>query len=184
MAIDKDGYEGQWYTIHGSRVFIRSGESANDAINRKIGNKTNTAKSNHDEKERQIKANQQEASRLNTQEAPRRLPLKDIPAEVANTSSDVLNLRTKQRFYFAKGTKIKRCIVFAGKGCSKEFRDAEKYYLRYHKRYPSTGEKEDWQHCAGFATITNGRITVNREVHWVQGKDGKVREAFIKFHEN
>ena len=30
--------------------------------------------------------------------------------------------------------------------------------------------------------VTDGRRNFVREVHWVQGKDGVIREAFIKVH--
>ena len=125
-------------------------------------------------KNRQIDNNTQEAQERN--KLPRRLYLKDIPAERANKTSDVLNLRTKERYKFKEGTKITDVHVFAGKGCLKPFEKAQKYVDRY------GGKVEDWQHCSGVAYIVNnsGLKVQKVEVHWVQDKDNKIREAFIK----
>ena len=166
----------QWITVNGQHVPLLEGESKLDAVKRLISK-------NEDDKAKQIAKNKAEADERNTAESapPRRLYLPDISAEDANKGSDILNLRTKQRYHFKEGTKITEVHVFAGKGCSKEFRDAEKYA----KRYPESGrDKADWQHCSGIAKITDGSKVLEREVHWVQGKDGKLREAFIKFHEH
>ena len=166
---DKNTKDLQWVTINGVHVLISpqyksSTQSKNESI----------AKKNEEIKNRQIARNQAEVD--SRKPLPKILYLPDIPAEDANKSSDVLNLNTKQRYRFKDGTYIKNVYVFAGKGCSKEFRDADKYAKRW------GGRAEDWQHCAGIAQITNGVKTLTREVHWVQGKDKKVREAFIKFH--
>ena len=155
----------RWVTIKGRRVLIHKADSVVDK--------------NERTKNRQMAINSAEAQERTNSRLPRRLFLPDIPASVANKTSDVLNLNTKQRYHFKDGTYIKRVHVFAGKGCSKEFRDAWKYA----KRYPNSGKNaSDWQHCSGIAQITNNIKTLEREVHWVQGADGKMREAFIKFH--
>jgi len=107
--------------------------------------------------------------------APKRLYLDDISAEEANKTTDILDLQTKDRYSFKSGTKLTGVYVFAGKGCSKVFRDAEKYAKRW------GGKASEWQHCAGMGYITNGKKTYQREIHWVQGADGKMREAFIKY---
>ena len=162
-----------WITMNGQHVPIFEGESRADAVNRAI------AKNNERLKEKQIAKNKEQAVQLNknNQPLPKRLDLPNIPAEEANKTSDVLHLKTKQRFRFKEGTKIVQVYVFAGKGCSKVFRDAEKYARRW------GGKAEDWQHCAGKAQITNGKQTFVREVHWVQGADGKMHEAFIKVYD-
>ena len=161
----------EWITVNGHHVPIYEGESKDEAV----GRFTKMMESDR-QKSDQIAKNKAEADKKNTSDPPRRLYLNDISASVANKTSDVLHLRTKERFRFKDGTNIRNVYVFAGKGCSKEFRDAEKYAKRW------GGKAEDWQHCAGFAKITNGSKVLDREVHWVQGKDGKVREAFIKEH--
>lgn len=126
-------------------------------------------------KDRNIKYAKTTSDRLNKESRPpRRLYLPDVSAETANKTSDILNLRTKQRYRFKAGTKLTEVHVFAGKGCSKEFRDAQKYANRY------GGKASDYQHCSGIGYITDGTKTLKREIHWVQGKDGKMREAFIK----
>ena len=159
MADDK------WVTVKGRHILIHKADSVADR--------------NEYIKQKQIAENKAEAEERNPKKLPRRLFLPDIPASEANKSSDVLNLNTKQRYKFKDGTYIKKVHVFAGNGCSKEFRDAYKYA----KRYPNSGKNaSDWQHCSGIAQITNGIKTLQREVHWVQGKDKKIREAFIKFH--
>ena len=164
-----------WITVKGNHIPIFKGESEKDAVQRFFD-----LKQNEKQKNNQMANAKAEADKRNAQEPPKRLRLKDIPAKDANKFSDVLHLKTKQRYRFKDGTSITGAYVFAGKGCSKVFRDAEKYA----KRYPESGKNpEDWQHCAGFATITNGSKVLNREVHRVQGKDGYVREAFIKIHE-
>ena len=162
-----------WFTMNGKRVPIFEGESKADAINRSI------AKRNSDIREKQIAKNKEQSDKARGAQKPYRvnpknLGLNDIKAEDANKSSDVLHLRTRQRYKFKEGTKITQVEAFAGKGCKREFRDAEKYAKRY------GGKKEDWQHCSGKAVITNGKHDLKREVHWVQGADGKMREAFIK----
>ena len=161
-----------WITVNGNHIPIFKGESQEDAVKRFLD-----LKQNEKQKDNQMANAKAEADKRNTQDPPKRLYLKDIPAKDANKFSDVLHLKTKERFRFKDGTSITGAYVFAGKGCSKVFRDAEKYAKRY------GGKAEDWQHCAGFAKITNGTKTLDREVHWVQGKDGYVREAFIKIHE-
>lgn len=161
-----------WITMNGRHVPIYKEDSRQDIINRTIAN------NNADTKNRQIAENQRQSDRLNGK-LPRRLYLDDIKAEDANKTSDVLNLRTKQRYKFKNGTTIKEVHVFAGKGCSKEFEKAPKYA----DKYPQSGNKpSDWQHCSGKAVIVSkdGTKTLNREVHWVQGVDGKMREVFIK----
>lgn len=164
-----------WITVKGNHIPLFEGESKEEAVSRFTENKHGDS-----EKSRQISNNKAEANRLNKQEPPKQFHLSNIKAEDANRSSDVLNLRTKQRYRFKDGTEIRNVYVFAGKGCSKEFRDAEKYAKKYAKY--GEGKAEDWQHCAGMARITDGNRVLNREVHWVQGKSGKVREAFIKEH--
>ena len=167
MAEDREPVA--WITMNGSHVPIYAGDSQADIYNRSVANR------NANTKDKQIAQNKAQADKLNNEKnPPRRLYLDDIKAEDANKSSDILNLRTKQRFKFKDGTKLTEVHVFAGKGCSKEFRDADKYAKRY------GGKASDWQHCSGKATITNGSKTLDREVHWVQGADGKMREAFIK----
>ena len=167
----------QWITVNGQHVPLFEGESKFDAVKRLMG-----GKSDEDKKSEQIAKNKEEADKLNNEskQPPRRLYLDDISAETANEGSDVLNLRTKQRYRFKEGTKITEVHVFAGNGCSKEFRDAEKYAKRYSQ---DSKNPADWQHCSGIAKITNGSKVLEREVHWVQAKGGKMREAFIKFHE-
>ena len=113
---------------------------------------------------------------MQSSQLPKRIYYDDIPAEVANETTDVLNLRTKVRYKFQDGTKVTEVNAFAGKGCSRPFRDAEKYA----KKYPKSGEAKYWQHCAGTAQITDGQKILTREVHWVQGKDSKMHDAFIK----
>ena len=129
-------------------------------------------------KERNIKYSREEGERLNKEsKLPRRLYLPNISAETANKTTDILNLRTKQRYKFKNGTAIIEVHAFAGRGCLKEFEKAYKYA----NKYPQSGKnKADWQHCSGVAYITNGSKTFKAEVHWVQGKDDKMREAFIK----
>ena len=167
-----------WITVNGRHVLLLDGESKFDAIKRVLSNDADEKK-----KSNQIEKSKEEANRLNKEntQTPRRLYLDDISAETANKGSDVLNLRTKQRYRFADNTKITKVHVFAGNGCSKEFRDAEKYAKRYSQ---DSKNPSDWQHCSGIAKITNGSVVLEREVHWVQAKNGKMREAFIKFHEH
>ena len=166
-----------WITVNGSRVPIFEGESKTDAVNRSI------AKNNEDKKARDIANNKKQSDNARQGQKPYKvrpgnLALKDISAEDANKSSDVLNLRTKQRYKFKDGTKITQVEAFAGKGCKREFRKADFYANeKYKGKY---GKAEEWQHCTGKAVITNGKRDFTREVHWVQGSDGKIRDAFIK----
>lgn len=166
-----------WITVHGNHIPLFDGESKEEAINNFL-----ETKKHEDSKQKQILQNKAEADSRNKQIPPKQLHLPNIKAEEANTTSDVLHLNTKQRYRFKEGTEIRNVYVFAGKGCAKEFRDAEKYAKRYRKY--NEGRPEEWQHCAGMARITDGKKVSTREVHWVQGKSGKIREAFIKVHEN
>lgn len=162
--------------MNGHHIPIYEGESKQDAINRSI------AKKNEDIKERQIAENKKQADQLNQQDKPlpKNLYMDDIKAEVANKTSKIRNLRTGKRYVFKEGTSVTEVNAFAGTGCKRPFRNAAKYAERYKDIY-GTPRPEDWQHCSGRATITNGNITMEREVHWVQNvKDGKIREAFIK----
>lgn len=166
-----------WITIKGVHIPIfedSKQESKADAYNRQV------AKNNEDIRQRQIENNRRFAEQAKASQLPKRIYYDDIPAEVANETTDVINLRTKKRYIFQDGTMITKVNAFAGKGCSRPFRDAEKYA----KRYPRSGEAKDWQHCAGMAQITNGERILTREVHWIQGKDKKMREAFIKEYPN
>ena len=141
--------------------------------NTKTGKRFNT---DWTDKDRQIAQSAKEAD-IRNKSLPRRLYLPDMSADKANQTSDILNLRTKQRYRFKNGTTITEIHAFAGKGCLKVFEKAD----RYASRYPESGKrKEDWQHCSGIGYITNGKNTLKAEVHWVQGNDGKIREAFIK----
>lgn len=171
-----------WITVNGQHVPIFDGETQEDAVNR-FTNRENATKASEQQKSTQIAKNEAEAKQLNKQDSEKdsqqlgkRLYLPDVSADEANKSSDILNLGTKQRYKFQAGSKITNVHVFAGKGCSRPFRDAEKYAKRY------GGKIEDWQHVSGNAKITDGSKVLEREVHWVQGKDGKMHEAFIKFY--
>lgn len=151
-------------------------------ITTKSGKRINTDWFDKDqqEKEKQIEQNKTEADKRNNK-LPKVLALPNISADVANKTSKIKNLRTGEKYRFVKGTEIRFVRVFAGKGCSTVFRNAQKYAERY--KNTNNNNPEDWQHCSGMALITNGKQTLKREVHWVQGKDGKIREAFIKFHD-
>ena len=157
-----------WITKNGKHVALDGEKYAAKQI----------AAYNSDVRDRQLAESKRQSESAKQQSLPKQLYLPNIKAEEANKTSDVLNLRTKRRFTFTNGTEITGVYAFAGKGCLKEFRDAPKYADKYRKL--GLGSAKDWQHCAGKANITDGVKTYNREVHWVQGKDGRVREAFIK----
>ena len=160
-----------WFTANGKHIPIFEGESKSQAMNRYIAEK------NDEIRQKQIEENRNQAKQVKLSQLPKRIYYKDIPAKVANETTDVINLRTRKRYKFQDGTMITEVNAFAGKGCSRPFRDAEKYA----KRYPKSGSKaENWQHCAGKAQLTDGMNSFTREVHWVQGEDRKMREAFIK----
>ena len=163
-----------WITIKGIHIPIFEKESEQDAVNKSI------AKKNEEIKQRQIENNRKQVEQIKQSQLPKRIYYDDIPAEVANETTDVIHLRTRKRYKFQNGTAITEVNAFAGKGCSRPFRDAEKYA----KRYPKSGKAENWQHCAGKAQITDGMKSFMREVHWVQGEDRKMREAFIKEYPN
>lgn len=168
-----------WITVNGNHVPVYKGESPSMASKRFFKEKAVTddvAKKNEEDKKRTIEKTKEEAKKLNKEEEkkslPKQAPLPDVSVKDANKKTDILDLYSKQRYRFAKD--VTGVYAFAGKGSSKEFRDAEKYAKRY------GGKASDWQHCAGFTTITNGRNTFNVEVHWVQIEGGSIREAFIK----
>lgn len=165
-----------WITLNGNHIPLYKGDSKAEAIQRFINAKV---RKEGETKDKQIEQAREEAKKLNEQNQqpatpPRRLNINNIKAEDANKTTDVLHLGNRRRYVFKDGTEIQNAYVFAGAGCSKTFRDAAKYAKRY------GGEPGEWQHCAGWGIITNGEVTMRREIHWVQGKDGKVREAFIK----
>lgn len=168
-----------WITVNGNHVPVYKGESPDMATKRFLKEKSVTdyhVDKDQKEKERAIEKTKEEARKLNEEEKkkslPKRVPLPDISKKDANKKSDILDLVTWNRYRFSSD--ITGVYAFAGKGSSKEFRDAAKYAERY------GGKKEDWQHCAGTASITNGDKTFMVEVHWVQLEGGNVREAFIK----
>lgn len=171
----------RWIIVRGSHIPLYEGQTVKDAMQENIAKRSDGEASKQtetqkqiekdaDKKEAEIAKNKAEADARNKEsnQPPRRLYLPDISAETANKTSDVLKLGTRQRYKFKEDTNITKVHVFAGKGCSKEFRDAEKYA----KRYKDDGEAKDWQHCSGIAQITDGKVTLEREVHWVQGKSG------------
>ncbi len=160
----------EWITVNGVHVPLKEGESKESGIKRFL-----QTQQDEKNKERQLAKQQDETDRLNGK-LPKNLYTDDIPAEEANKTSDVLRLGTHKRYTFKEGTSITKVNVFAGKGVSRPFRMAEKYANKY------GGDAWEWQHCAGMATITRGDVTLEREVHWVQGPDGKIREAFIKVY--
>lgn len=106
----------------------------------------------------------------------RRMKLPDIPAEQANKTTDILDFYSHRRYRFKEGTKLERCHVFAGKGSRVVFRDAGKWSDKL------GGKPEDWQHCAGWSKITDGKKILYREIHWIQKEEGKPLKAFIKKH--
>lgn len=172
-----------WITVNGNHVPVYKGESPSMATKRFLREKSNTDKvveKDRKEKERSIEQNKKEAEKLNKEEAkkslPKRAPLPNISVKEANRRSDILDLGTKKRYKFVSD--VTDVYAFCGKGSSKEFRDASKYAKRY------GGKAEDWQHCAGRATISNGKVTANAEIHWVQLEGGNIREAFVKFWED
>ena len=159
-----------WITKNGKHVPLQDNKYASKRI----------AAYNSEVQEKQIAANKKQSEDAKQQTLPKQLHLPNIKAEDANKTTDVLNLRTKKRYTFKDGTEITGVYAFAGKGCLKKFRDAQKYADKYRKL--GLGSAKSWQHCAGNAVITDGSKVLKREVHWVQGKDGRVREAFIKEH--
>ena len=171
----------RWITVRGSHVPLYEGQTVKEAVQSVVNRSDATAKQiqkDADKKEAEIAKNKAEADERKEQKPlPRRLYLDDIPAEKANQVSDVLDLKTKERYRFKEGTTLTQVHAFAGRGCLKEFEKAEKYAQRYPK---SGNRKEDWQHCSGVGYVVRGSDTAKAEIHWVQGKDNKIREAFIK----
>lgn len=87
---------------------------------------------------------------------------------------DIMDLQTGEKYHFAEGSKLQDKEVFAGKGCEKEYRKAEKYAEKY------GGNTEDWQHVKGKAVLTTSEGDFPAEVHWSQcEKIGKV-DFFLK----
>ena len=166
-----------WITVNGRHVPILDGEFKQDAFNRVI------AKNNEDAKQRQIAENKKQADKLNASEKklPKRLRLPNKSGDEANKTSDVSILGSSKRFRFAKNSYISDVVVFCGKGTSTVFRNAAKFANR--KDLKHLGAPEEWQHCSGKAKITDGRSTYVTEVHWVNGNDGKIREAYVKYPE-
>ena len=171
-----------WITVNGNHIPLFEGDSKESAVKRWAAGR---AKQEEDKKEAQISYSRAEAEKKNNEDKP--LPKRLILSNIKITKDNVDDKRVmlgvgtkgpKRKFDFAKGSEIRNAYVFAGKGCSKEFRDAWKYADRY--RHLGLGKSEDWQHCAGTALLTDGTRSFVREVHWIQGKDGVIREAFIK----
>ena len=87
---------------------------------------------------------------------------------------DILDLKSGARYNLVEGTYIRDVKVFAGKGTSSVFRDAEKYHERY------GGDTEDWQHVKGIGTIDTEDGYREALLHWVQCKGIGRKEMFIK----
>ena len=147
-----------WITINGKHVPIYKNDSQRDIYNRSV------AKSNEDIKNRQIAENQRQSAERSRKVSDKNLALDDIPAEKANSTSDVLNLRTRKRFKFKDGTKITDVEAFAGRGCKRPFRKAIEYADKFGKINPKLSKASDWQHCSGYAIITDGIRDFRREV--------------------
>ena len=158
-----DGDIIRWITVNGVHIPIKEGETPDEAIKRK-----------------QIALSKEEAKKRNS-ELPRKLELSNIKItkDKIDNKRVMLGVGTsgaKRRLDFAKGSEIRGAHVFCGAGTSKVFRNAEFFA----NRYKGCGKPSEWQHCAGYALLTDGKRTFVREVHWVQGSDGVIREAFIK----
>ena len=172
-----------WITVNGNHVPVYKGESPSMATKRFLKEKATTDKqvdTDNKEKERSIEQNKKQAEKLNAEEEKKSLPKKvtlpDVSMKDANKKTDVLDLKTKRRYSFASD--VTGVYAFCGKGSSREFRDAEKFAKRY------GGKASNWQHCAGYATITNGKYSAKAEIHWVQLEGGNIREAFVKYWED
>lgn len=149
----------RWITVNGVHIPIKEGQTADEAIRNK-----------------QISLNREEAEKRN-QNLPRQAHMPNIPITRANIDNKgVMMLSTKRRFRFVEGSEIRNAYAFCGKGSSKPFKNAEFFA----DRYKGKGAPSEWQHCAGTALITDGNRVFVREVHWAQGSDGVIREAFIK----
>lgn len=87
---------------------------------------------------------------------------------------DILDLATGEMYHFVEGSKIQNVQVFAGKGSSTAYRNAEKYASRY------GGKAEDWQHCKGFGWIETEDGDMRVEVHWSQCEGIGKFDFFVK----
>lgn len=154
----------RWVTINGTHIPIREGETVDEAF-----------------KKKQIALNREEARKLNSG-LPKKLNLPKIIITKNNIDDKRVLLGAgtkgpKRKFDFVQGSEIRNAYVFAGGGTSKVFRNGEFFADKY------GGKQSNWQHCAGYARITDGKREFTREVHWVQDVDGIIREAFIKVRE-
>lgn len=168
----KDKEPKQWITVNGNHIPIYEGESRDAAIKKFFNKSKNTINKNEDKKYNDIKSNKDDADSKNL---PKKLPLKDIDANEANESTTILDLKSWKRYEFVKNSKITGAYIFAGKGTSKEFRDADKFAKKIN------GKTENMQHCAGYADIVKGdKVFKGVEVHWVQEENGLPKLAFVK----
>lgn len=97
---------------------------------------------------------------------------KSIGAQAKNY--DVLDLETGERYHFVEGTRLQNVEVFAGKGTSSVYRQAEKYANRY------GGKVEDWQHVKGNGWLATAEGDMQAEVHWSQCDEVGRVEFFVK----
>lgn len=149
----------RWITVNGVHIPIKNGQTQDEAIRNK-----------------QIALNREEAEKRNSG-LPRRFNMPNIKIKQSNVDDKgVLMLGTRRRYQFKDGSEIRNVYAFCGKGSSKAFKNAEFFA----DRYKGICQPSEWQHCAGMALITDGQRSFVREVHWVQGTDGVIREAFIK----
>ena len=199
-----------WFTANGKHIPIHEGESKEDAYkryNKSVANKNEDTKQkqiaknkeqadklnaqknvqnkpkNTQDKNRNSNAKQNTTKNTQDQKKdpnlyrpglPRNVQLKNIKAE--DVSEKVRILGSSKRIAIKEGTEITKVVAFAGKDCYKVYEKAQNFADKY------GGKAEDWQHCAGYAILTNGEKDFVREIHWSQGADGKVVEPFIKYH--
>lgn len=87
---------------------------------------------------------------------------------------DIMDLETGEIYHLAEGTYLRNKEVFAGKGSSVPYRQAEGFSERY------GGNVEDWMHVKGIGTLDTEDGYLDAEIHWSECKGIGAVEHFIK----
>ena len=115
---------------------------------------------------------------LNTAANQDIINLPDIPitkgAGARGRNFYVLDLGTGEEYTLVAGTSLKNVQVFAGKGTSFEYRNADKYAEKY------GNNPEDWQHVKGNGILETEDGDRPAEIHWSQSEQTGAVDHFVK----
>lgn len=169
---DKSSVNGYDPNVYKEMYYSAEGTTSTDKINsiRRIQYKENKDKINE-----QKRINYHAKAEIISQE---KTGLKDeyVPKSVGAkvTNYDIMDLETGEFYHLSEGTHLQDKEIFAGKGSSVPYRDADKFAKKY------GGKSKNWSHVKARGVIDTEDGDRPAEIHWSECEGiGKV-EMFIK----